>query len=152
MSFIAKFSQHKRAWIWRDFSSWNPDVRPSMEDEIEYNIDEAAAKLGKSRRWLETMLLEDSRKLPSERKLQHHYFIGRSKRWDESGYRALKAGIIEVSGASRSKTGTAPSTYQGPLPSAGNRSESERVLASLDQILRTGRSQKSAKTRRKHRQ
>ncbi len=122
-----------------------------MDDEVEYTIDEVAAKLKKSRRWLERQIAEDLRKMPADRKLQHHYRIGASKRWDEERYRALKAGIIEQCGDARKRNPRVIHTYQGSLSLALGQSSSEQTLAALERIIDKGRSPKRSASGRKAR-
>ena len=58
-------------------------------------LPEVASRLGKSVRWLQTLLAEDERRRPGDRKFQFHHHIGASKQWTETGYQALKSAIIE---------------------------------------------------------
>lgn len=62
---------------------------------------EVAARLGKSRRWLEGRLAEDGRKRPGQQRLQHHHYVGASRRWDESEYQALREAIWQEDTAKR---------------------------------------------------
>lgn len=66
------------------------------KDDID--ITAAAERLGKSRRWLEMRLASDAR-------LQFHHYIGRSRRWDESEFQALRRAIIAVDTAERRTIG-----------------------------------------------
>ncbi|MEH6633463.1 MAG: hypothetical protein V7776_21820 [Halopseudomonas aestusnigri] len=111
-------------------------------DDTEYDIHEAAALLRMSTRWLQDKLLNDRRRPPVERRLQHHYFIGRSKRWDAIGFRNLKINIIEQSGASRLSREETGFIYKGPLPSVGKASATERVQGLIQKRLKTGIAQK----------
>ena len=52
-----------------------------------------SARLGKSARWLQRRLAEDRRRPPNEQILQHHHYIGRSPRWHEAEYQALRQAI-----------------------------------------------------------
>lgn len=51
-----------------------------------------AARLGKSKSWLQYRLAEDRARF--EPRLQHHHYIGRSPRWEENEYQALRAALI----------------------------------------------------------
>src|SRR6266702_7613020 len=75
-----------------------------------------ARRLGKSLRWLQALLTEDSRKPVHQQRLQHHHFVGRSKRWSEREYRALEAEIVAQSGrrACASSSATASGTSTAP--------------------------------------
>jgi predicted DNA-binding transcriptional regulator AlpA len=73
--------------------------RCASATEIEnYAVDDldmgaVAARLGKSKSWLQYRLAEDRER--AEPGLQHHHYIGRSPRWDESEYQALRAALIK---------------------------------------------------------
>ena len=63
------------------------------------SIAEVAARLGKSRSWLDDRLRADA---ASESPcLQVHSYIGRSRIWDEAAYQALRAAIIAADSSSR---------------------------------------------------
>ena len=76
-----------------------------------------AARLGKSLRWLQALLAEDARKVPGGRRYDFHHFIGRSRRWDEAEYQALRAAIIAAGNAARPRSPhssvTAAGTFGG---------------------------------------
>jgi hypothetical protein len=58
----------------------------------DFDLATIAARLGKSARWLVGQLTEDRRRLTP--RLQFHHYIGRSPRWDEHEYQALRAALI----------------------------------------------------------
>lgn len=59
----------------------------------DFDMTTVAARLGKSKSWLQYRLAEDRER--AEPRLQFHHYIGRSPRWDESEYQALRAALIE---------------------------------------------------------
>jgi len=65
-----------------------------MED---LGIKDVAKRLGIAVRTLQNYLSTDQNRLPHERRFQHHFFIGRQKRWNEAGYQRLKEAIIKWS-------------------------------------------------------
>lgn len=71
------------------------------------SIDVVAARLGKTRRWLQDKLREDNRRPRAERRLQFHDKIGRDPQWTEEGYQALQAAL------------TAPPVRRQIQPAAG---------------------------------
>src|SRR5258708_2714473 len=99
-------------------------------------LDSVAGRLGKSPRWLQSRLTEDSRRPAHLQRLQHHHYIGGSKRWSEDEYRALSAAIAAADSARQgsrslpataSGTSTVPCAFQGSTASDA-RSALERVL------------------------
>jgi hypothetical protein len=65
-----------------------------------------AARLGKSKSWLQNKLTED-RRGPKPR-LQHHHYIGRTPQWDEREYEALKAALMRKPDAQPQTLPSAP--------------------------------------------
>jgi hypothetical protein len=65
-----------------------------------------AARLGKSKSWLQNKLTED-RRGPKPR-LQHHHYIGRTPQWDEREYQALKAALMRKPDAQPQMLPSAP--------------------------------------------
>ncbi len=65
------------------------------------SIKHVAARLGMSTRWVQQRLADDLRFPPKYQKFQFHHYIGRSKRWTEKQYQALRDAIILVDTAAR---------------------------------------------------
>lgn len=104
---------------------------PATPDDL--TLDQVAARLGKSRRWLQTRLADDGRRQLSQQVLQHHHYIGRSPRWTENEYLALRAAIIVEDTekrrlASKSKSGTDTGISSVRFGSKDIQSALERVL------------------------
>jgi hypothetical protein len=81
-----------------------------------YSLATIAGRLGKSPRWLQSRLIDDGRQPEERQRLQHHHFVGRSKRWSEIEFKALEAAIVAAD-------------KEGALRRAGARAALERVLA-----------------------
>lgn len=100
-------------------------------------------RLGKSPRWLQSRLTEDARRGEGKRQLQHHHFVGRSKRWSETEYKALEAAIVAedreraldraARPGSRSPRATASGTSSAPSPLPV--STERDALAALERVL-----------------
>jgi hypothetical protein len=98
-------------------------------------LDAIAARFGKKRRWLQSRLSEDLRRQPEDQRFQHHHYVGRSPRWTEAEYQALRRAIIYED--TERRRGSASATHAaapGELfaPAAGPRSTQEayeRVMA-----------------------
>jgi hypothetical protein len=111
----------------------------------EQSQEAVAGRLGKSLRWLQQMLSDDRRRTPSEQRFQFHHHIGRSRRWDENEYQALRAAIIAWERKRRdplgssSSTRTVTGTYKGPCGPADVRSALEELLAFQPQPRTTKR-------------
>lgn len=80
-------------------------------------LDEVAARLGKSPRWLQSRLADDARCRAPE--LQFHHYVGRSPRWTENEYQALRQAIVAKDTAARQKPplacGSSSETDSGTL-------------------------------------
>ena len=63
-----------------------------MADDLD--LATIAGRLGKSPRWLVGRLTEDRRRLVP--RFQFHHYIGRSPRWDENEYQALRAALMKA--------------------------------------------------------
>src|SRR5689334_20278695 len=91
-------------------------------------------RLNKSVRWLESRLTEDRRRPPAEQRLQLHHYVGRSPRWTEAEYQALRAAIVvQDTGARRPASplsiGAATGTSTARCGSAAVQSAYDAVLA-----------------------
>jgi hypothetical protein len=83
---------------------------------------EVAARLRKSRRWLQALLAEDKRRRPDDQRYHFHGHIGRTPVWTELQFQALRA-AIKAEGARavgagaqpdlRSSSGMATGTFTG---------------------------------------
>jgi len=92
---------------------------------------DVAERLGKSRRWVQCWISEDSRK-PNPVGQFHHY-VGASKRWSEEAFQALRTAIIQdctaAKGAdSKSTSKAAHGMSPEPLRLTDGRSELENLL------------------------
>src|SRR5437764_1419207 len=108
-----------------------------MADDL--SLDEVAGRLGKSRRWLQARLQAD--RVAAQPRFVFHHYLGRSPRWDESEYRALRAALIEADtrqrrsggpgdalAVSTSSQGMAIGTWSEQSPSGVAVAASERAL------------------------
>lgn len=114
-------------------------------DADHQSLASVAGRLGKSPRWLQSRLTEDQRRPADHQRLQHHHYIGGSKRWSETEYQALAAAIAAADAdrargrrklplAYSSSTGAARGTSSAPsehqlLTDADALAALERVLA-----------------------
>src|SRR5260221_5155656 len=106
--------------------------------EPDLTIDQVCGqnRLCKSVSWLKGRLAEDRRRPPGEQRFQHHHYVGRSPRWTEQEYQALRAAIVAADTARygaaadpSSRSGMATGTLLGRSESRNAQSALERVLA-----------------------
>src|SRR5580700_1067039 len=128
--------QLDRRSAWRSGITLPPRISPVMADDL--SLDQVAGRLGKSRRWLQARLHAD--RVTARLQLQFHHYLGRSPRWDELEYRALRAALIGADTperrswpaggaplASKSSSGTGVGIFAAPSPLRTEADESEKV-------------------------
>lgn len=115
-------------------------------------IDEVAARLGKSVRWVQALLGRGG--------YDFHHYIGRSPRWDEREYQALRAAVIAAESARRGRR-VSPSSDAAASGTLSAPSGPEAVASAFAKVLafqpartpeptpkRSGRSSRSRPTRK----
>jgi len=101
------------------------------EDEVEdLGIKDVAKRLGIAVRTLQKYLATDQSRLPHERCFQHHFFIGRQKRWNEAGYQRLKEAIVKWS---NEKNGHAEQKACTSLSGMGIGTSTVPLLSTMDE-------------------
>ena len=96
---------------------------------------QVAARLGKSRSWLERRLGDDARS--ETPRFQFHSYIGRTRIWDENAYQALRNAIVSVD--SKSNCAVKPSISSGLSGWESAHNACEKLQASIDQRLGRGK-------------
>jgi len=79
---------------------------------IYFNAEEVAARLRKSKRWLEGVLAEDKRRRPSEQLFQFHLRHGRTKVWTPEALTKLQAAVARESEPGGALAGSPRSTVK----------------------------------------
>ena len=77
-----------------NISKQNKNRRIHKTDD--FLIEEVAARLGVSARWLNQRLADDRLHPPAQQKLQFHHYIGRTKQWTKKEFKNLKRAIAEL--------------------------------------------------------
>ena len=116
----------------------------AARDGEDLTLAEVAARLRKSKRWLQSLLAEDKRRRPDEQRFHFHGDIGRTPVWTEPQFQLLRAAVKVASAKEsdgqpglRSSNATAIGTFTGP----SSRRDAESAFA---EVLATGRQERTS--------
>src|SRR5262245_42028239 len=96
--------------------------------QVDLCMVEVAIRLRKSKRWLQAVLAEDRRRPHQEQRFQFHEYLGRSPRWTEVQFLALRAARKAESRKERLASQSLNGTTSGTSPVLSSLKDAQSAL------------------------